>query len=77
VQAHRCGIAAGLIVGPKSGQIVQSGDVAADAALLDLPDSIELLSGRNLSLRASAPMPRSRQRDRYAARPAMDHSPHS
>ena len=77
VQAHRCGIAAGLIVGPESGQIVQPGDVAADAALLDLPDSIELLSGRNLSLRASAPMPRSRRRDRYAACPAMDHSPHS
>jgi hypothetical protein len=76
VPAHRCGIAAGLIVGPKPGQIARPGDVAADAALLDLPDSIGLLSGRSLSLRTIAPMPRSRRRHRDAARPTIDHSLH-
>jgi hypothetical protein len=77
VPVNRCVIAAGVIAGPKSGQIVERGDVAADAALLDLPDSIELLSGRSLSLRSPAPMPGSRPRHRYAARPTIDHSLHT
>jgi isoquinoline 1-oxidoreductase beta subunit len=77
VPAHRCGFAAGLIVGPESGQIVERGDVAADAALLELPDSVRLFSGRSLSLRASAPTPRSRRRHRYPAGPTMDLSLHT
>jgi hypothetical protein len=77
VPAHGCEIAAGQIMGPSSSQIVQCGDVATDAALLELPESVELLSGRSLSLRASAPMPRSRRRHRYLANPILDHSLHT
>jgi len=77
VPVHRCGIAAGLIVGPKSDQIVQRGDVAADAALVALPDSVELRSGRRLSLRASESVPGSRRRLQFSAHPILDHSLHT
>jgi isoquinoline 1-oxidoreductase beta subunit len=57
VPDHRCRIAAGLIVGPGHGQILQPGDVAADAALIDIPDAVWLQSGRTLSLCGASPPP--------------------
>jgi hypothetical protein len=74
VPADRCEITGGLIVGPKPVQIVQRGDVAADAALLELPDSVELLSGRGLSLRISVPGARSRRRHRHPACETLNRS---
>lgn len=67
VSAHRSRISAGLIVGPGWGQILQPGDVAADAALLEIPESVWLSSGRNLSLRSAAAPPRSRPCHRLSA----------
>jgi hypothetical protein len=71
---HRVRLSAGLIVGPERGQIVQFGDVAADAALLDVPDSVRLSSGRNLSLRAVAPTPRQHRCHRLETRESMQRS---
>ena len=48
VRVLRCQITAGLIVGPEAGQIVQLGEVAADAALMEVQESVWLLSGRSL-----------------------------
>jgi hypothetical protein len=77
VPAHRCRVAAGLIVGPEWGQILQPGDVAADAALLEIPESVWLQSGRNLPLRSATPPPRSRSCHRLSARATNQHSLHT
>jgi hypothetical protein len=74
VPSHRSQISAGLIVGPERGQIAQFGDVAADAALLDVPKSVWLTSGRNVSLPTSAPPPRSHRCHRLPVREAMQRS---
>ena len=55
VPAQRNRISGGLIVGPEPGQVVPLGEVAADAALLEMPDAVGLLCGRNLSLRHRTP----------------------
>jgi hypothetical protein len=76
VPVHQSRISAGLIVGPEWGQILQPGDVAADAALIEIPDSVRLLSGRNLSLRTTVPMQTSRQCHSLHQRDTMLHSLH-
>jgi len=68
VSVERSRVAAGLIVGPERGQILQPGDVAADAALVEIPESVRLRAGRNLSLRGAMPPPRARPCHRLAAR---------
>jgi hypothetical protein len=77
VPVHRCHVAAGLVAGPDCGQIVQLGDVAADAALADLPDSVWLFSGRTLSLRAAKPVPRPSGCTVLASREAKQYSLHT
>jgi isoquinoline 1-oxidoreductase beta subunit len=74
VSAHRTRISAGLIVGPGWGQILQPGDVAADAALIEIPELVRLHSGRNLSLRSAAPPPRARPCHRLSAGATNQHA---
>jgi hypothetical protein len=77
VPAHSSRIAAGLIIGPEWGQILQPGDVAADAALLEIPESVWLQSGRNLSLLSATPPPRLRPCHRLSAHATNQHSLHT
>jgi len=77
VSVERSRISAGLILGPDSGQILQAADVAADAALVDIPESVRLQSGQDLPLRGAAPPPRTRSYHRLAARATNQHSLHT
>lgn len=61
VPNHRCRMSTGMIMGPEAAETIPISDIAADGALVGVPTSVRLLSGRKVSLRAHSPTPRSCQ----------------